>query len=303
MSEFVVLLLGSAFVAAAPLILAGLGEVFIERSGAGFNLGIEGILLCGALAGVLGSVAAGPWAGLAVGLAVGLVFGLFYALCAAMGVDVVLIGITISITGAGVSTYLFQVIAPVGRTNVSAPLLPTVTVPGLGPPFHEVGIGLWLAVGLAIVSAWVLRSTRFGLRLRASADAETAALRGIAVRRHRFVAAMIAGAMAGVAGAVLALGTIGSFTPLMSGGRGFLVLAVVILGRRTPGGVLVAAMLFAGLDGVALVAQTRDLGLPPEAYRALPYVVTLVTLCAHERWRTRRSVKIVTAGGSTPTRT
>lgn len=310
MTEFVALLLGSAFVSAAPLIMAGLGEMFLERSGAGFNLGIEGILLCGALAGVLGSAAAGPWAGLVAGMLTGLVWGLLYAVCAALGLDVVLIGITISIAGAGVSTYVFQVIAPTGRTNISAPLLPTLPVPVLsdlpvlGAPFRALGIGLWLAIGLAIVSAWVLRSTRFGLRLRAADDAETASLRGIAIGRYRLAAALIAGALAGVAGTVLAVGTIGSFTPLMSGGRGFLVLAVVIIGRRTTGGIVAGALLFAGMDGLALLAQTRDLGLPTEAYHALPYAAALVVLCAHSRWQTHRSTMIGTGAvansGSAP---
>ncbi|WP_410570403.1 ABC transporter permease [Amycolatopsis sp. cmx-4-61] len=298
MAELVVLLLGSALTAAAPLILAGLGELALERSGAGFNLGIEGILLCGALAGVLVGAAAGPWAGVAAGLGVGLLFGLGYAACAALGVDVVLIGITISIVGAGVSTYLFQVIAPAGRTNISSPLLPTVRIPGLselpvlGPPFHAVSTGFVLAAGMAALTAWALRSTRYGLRLRSAANARTAAAQGISVARHRLLAALIAGGLAGVAGAVLAIATIGTFTPLMSGGRGFLVLAVVIIGRRTAGGVVAGALLFAGMDGLAVLAETRDLGLPSEAYHALPYFAALVVLCAHARWEARRAAKI-----------
>jgi simple sugar transport system permease protein len=303
MAELTILLLGSALAAAAPLILAGLGELALERSGAGFNLGIEGILLCGALAGVLVAAATGPWTGVAAGLAVGLLFGLVYAACAALKVDVVLIGITISIIGTGASTYFFQVIAPAGRTNISAPLLPTLRVPGLselpvlGGPFHAVSTGFVLAVAVAVLAAWFLRSTRYGLRLRAAADARTAAAQGISVARYRLVGALIAGGLAGLAGTVLAIGTIGTFTPLMSGGRGFLVLAVVIIGRRSALGVFAGALLFAGLDGLAVLAQTRDLGLPSEAYHALPYLVALLVLCVHARWETRRAAKIKMAAG------
>lgn len=306
MAEFLVLLLGSAFVSAAPLILAGLGEMVLERSGAGFNLGIEGALLLGALAGVLGSAFAGPWFGMLVGVAAGTGCGLVYAVGTALGVDVVLVGIAISILGTGISSYAFQVIAPAGHTNISAPLLPTVAIPGLadlpelGAPFRAVGVGLLVALGAATVIAWTLRSTRFGLRLRAAADLDVATLRGISAQRYRLVAALLAGAMTGAAGAVLVLGTIGIFTPLMSGGRGFLVLAVVIIGRRTTGGVVVGALLFAGLDGLALLAQTRDLGLPPEAYHALPYLAAFIVLCTHARWLTRRSDKVRQAAGPPP---
>ncbi|MFI5593704.1 ABC transporter permease [Amycolatopsis sp. NPDC051758] len=306
MTEFLVLLMGSAFVSAAPLILAGLGEMILERSGAGFNLGIEGMLLLSALAGVLGSAFGGPWFGLLVGMAIGTCSGLLYAGGTAFGVDVVLVGIAISILGTGISSYAFQVIAPAGHANISAPLLPTVAVPGLsalpevGEPFRAVGVGLFVALGGAAVTAWMLRSTRLGLRLRAVADADVAILRGISAPKYRLVAALLAGALTGAAGAVLALGTIGSFTPLMTGGRGFLVLAVVIIGRRTTGGVVAGALLFAGLDGLALLAQTRDLGMPPEAYHAMPYLAAFIVLCAHARWLTRRRDKIVHAAGPAP---
>ncbi|OXM44281.1 hypothetical protein CFP71_40725 [Amycolatopsis thailandensis] len=302
MAEFLTLLLGAAFVAAAPLILAGLGEMVLERSGAGFNLGLEGIMLVGALAGVLGSAAAGPWIGLLTGLAAGVAGGLLYAVSVALGLDVVLTGIAISIVGAGVSTYAFEVIAPAGRTNISAPLLPRLSVPGLaelpviGPPLRELSVGMWLAIAVAIVAAWALRSTRAGLRLRSAAEHDTAVQRGIAVARYRLVAALIAGGLAGAAGTVLAVSTIGTFTPGMTGGRGFLVLAVVIIGRQRPGGVVAGAALFAVMDGLALLAQTRDLGLPTEAYHALPYLTALIVLCAHARWLHRRGATTISDG-------
>lgn len=284
MADFWVLILAGALSSAAPLILAGLGEVFLERSGAGFNLGIEGILLCGALAGVFGATLAGPWAGAGFGLATGMAFGLLYALATAAGIDTVLAGITLSLLGAGLCTYAFQVFSPPGHTNVSVATLPGLTAPGLGPVFRNVGVATYVALLLVAVASWVLRKTRFGLRLRACGDDEDVArLRGISVRGHRSAAALIAGGAAGLAGAVLSLAAIGSFTPMMTGGRGFIVLAVVIIARRTPVGVLFGALLFAAFDSLALLAQTRDLGLPREAYQALPYVVTLAVLCLHTR--------------------
>ncbi|QWF85855.1 ABC transporter permease [Amycolatopsis sp. CA-230715] len=296
MSDFVVLLLGSTLASAAPLILAGLGEMFLERSGGGFNLGIEGILLCGALAGVLGSYAGGPGLGLTAGAVAGLMWGAIFAISAAIGIDTVLIGIAITIGGTGISTFFSQVVAPSGQRNITAPLLPAFPVPGLaelpvlGQPLGAVSAGVWLSVAVAGLSAWVLRRTRYGLRLRAAAEASTAVVKGIDVGRYRASAAMIAGALTGSAGAVLAIGSIGTFTPLMSGGRGFLVLAVVIIGGRKPAGVVAGAVLFACLDGLALMAQTRDLGLPSEAYHCFPYVAALAVLCGRARWHTVRPV-------------
>ncbi|MFK0249583.1 ABC transporter permease [Amycolatopsis azurea] len=297
MTEFLTLLLGAAFIAAAPLIMAGIGEMVLERSGAGFNLGLDGIMVVGALAGVLGSAAAGPWVGLLTGFAAGVAGGLVYAVSVALGLDIVLTGIAISIVGAGLTTYAFEVIAPAGQTNISGPLLPTLPVPGLaelpvvGPPLRALSVGLWLAVAAAIAAAWALRSTRAGLRMRAAADHETAVQRGIAVGRYRMVAALIAGGLAGIAGAALTLTTIGTFTPLMTGGRGFLALAVVIIGRRTPSGVVAGAMLFAVMDGLGLLAQTRDLGLPTEAYHALPYLTALIVLCVHSARQARQDTR------------
>jgi simple sugar transport system permease protein len=297
MTDYIVLLLSSALITAAPLILAGLGETLLERSGAGFSLGIEGILLCGALAAVLTGSQAGPWAGLVSATVVGGLFGLLYSAATALGLDVVLVGIAISILGTGLSTYLAQVAAPVGHTNPSSPLLPSWQIPGLaqipviGAPFRVVGAGLWIALVLTAVTAWTLRQTRFGLRLRAASEYSTATQRGIPVYRYRLAASVASGAFTGAAGAVLVLGSVGVFTPMMSGGRGFLVLAIVILGRRTPVGVLAAAGLFALIDGLALAAQTRNLGLPVEIYYALPYLAAPAVMCWHARQHIRRRTK------------
>ncbi|MFC0434748.1 ABC transporter permease [Kutzneria buriramensis] len=279
-TEFLVFALVGTLNAATPLVLAGLGEVVLERSGAGFNLGIEGTMLAGALAGVLGSAAAGPWAGLAAGTTAGLCFGALHAAGLLAGVDTVLVGIVLTVLGTGLTTYLSQVLNPPGQPALGAPTLPV-----LG---GSVGAGSVLAVGLTATTWWMLRGTRFGLRLRACGDdADIATTRGIPVRRQRVVAALVAGAFAGLAGAVLALASIGTFVPLMTGGRGFIALAVVIVARRTALGVVGGALFFAVFDALALLAQTYDLGLPVEAYQALPYLVTLILLCLEGQRRVR----------------
>ncbi|MBE1465105.1 ABC transporter permease [Kibdelosporangium phytohabitans] len=291
--DFWVLVLAGALASATPIVLAGLGETVLQRAGQ-FNLGIEGIMICGALAGVLGSAAAGPFAGAGFGVLAGVLLGFVFALGCLAGIDVVLVGVALTMLGVGVSTFVFQSWVPSGRTNLSVPTLPAMSVPGLsqlpgiGPLFSSIGVLTYAAGALAVLTWWVLRWTRFGLRIRAVGDSpDVAAVRGVPVSRYRAVAALIAGGFAGLAGAALSLSAIGSFSPGMSGGRGFIALAVVVVARRAPLGVLAGALLFAVPDSLGLLGQTRDTGLPVEALHALPYLVTFVVVCFESRHRMR----------------
>lgn len=296
MAEFVVLVMIGAISSATPLILAGLGEAVLERAGAGIGLGLEGMIVCGALAGVLGSAVAGPWAGLGAGVLSGLAFGGLYAAGLACGADGVLVGIALTLFGTGLSTFVSQVADPAGQTALSVPTLPTVTLPGLaklpvlGPLFTATSVSAYLAIVATVVVWWMLRSSRLGLRLRAVGDDPgSAAVLGISARRHRTTAALIAGGFGGLAGAVLSLSSIGSFAPMMSAGRGFIVLAVVILARRHPLGVAATALLIGVFDSLALLAQTRSLGLPVEAYQLLPWIAAIALLIVDGRRRARRA--------------
>ncbi len=296
MADFVVLVLIGAIGSATPLILAGLGEVVLERSGAGIGLGLEGTMVSGALAGVLGAALAGPWAGLGAGVVIGLSFGVLYAAALACGGDGVLIGITLTLLGTGLSTYVAQVADPAGTTALSVPTLPTISLPGLeqlpvlGPLFTGTSVSAYLAIAATLAVWWMLRASRLGLRLRAVGDdPASASVLGISVRRHRATAALIAGGFGGLAGAVLSLSSIGSFAPMMSAGRGFIVLAVVILARRHPIGVAATALMIGIFDSLALLAQTRSLGLPVEAYQLLPWIASIVLLIVDGRRRARRA--------------
>ncbi|RSM80572.1 hypothetical protein DL991_10705 [Amycolatopsis sp. WAC 01375] len=284
MSEIWAVVIAGALTAATPLILAALGEAFLQRSGAGMNLGIEGVLLCAALAAVAGSSIAGPWAGVGLGLIVGVIFGAIYAAGSVIGIDTVVVGIGTLMLGEGLSTFLHQVHAT-GGTNLHGPTIPALTTPSLG----AVSIAVFLTAGLIAVSWWILKHTRFGLRLRACGDdAEVAVRRGISVRRYRALAALISGGLSGVAGAVAALATIGAFTPHMTAGKGFVALAVVLISRGTPLGILGSGLLFAVIESLALLAQTRGLGLAVEVYRALSWVIPIVVLCLHAQRRHHR---------------
>ncbi|MEF2976260.1 ABC transporter permease [Subtercola sp. YIM 133946] len=288
--DFLAVLVAGAIGLCAPIIVAGLGEIFLERTG-GFNVGIEGIMLMGAVGGVLGSHVAGVWFGVLLGILIGAVFGLLLGVATAVGhADVIIVGIAIGLIGTGLSIFLYQALNPAGSTNARVETQPALhlplidQVPVIGPGLADAGIFFYLSLALVVLSWWVLRGTRFGLRLRVVGDDEQVAMtRGIAVRRYRIVAAVIAGAFAGLGGAFVPLSSIGTFSPGITGGSGFIALAVVIIARRTPFGLLAGAVLFSFFNSLALLGQTQNLGLPVELLQALPYIVTLVVLCVVSR--------------------
>ncbi|PPF29432.1 ABC transporter permease [Rathayibacter sp. AY1A3] len=287
-------ILAGTLVLASPLVLAGIGEGVVERAGR-INLGIEGMMILGAFAGVWAGSAAGPVAGLAAGAGVGLL------LAAVMNVVVLrlranelVIGLAVTMLGLGLSTYLFQLWVPAGTTNVTVetlprvPLGPLADLPLVGPALFVQSPLVYLAAVLLVVAWWVMRSTHFGLAVRAvGADPASAALRGVRVQRTGAAAFLVGGTLAGLGGAAITVGTIGSFAPDITAGRGYIVLAVVIMGRSRPLGIALGALLFAFLQSFALLAQSTALTLPSEVYQSLPYVVTLLVLVVTSRRRLR----------------
>jgi general nucleoside transport system permease protein len=151
--------------------------------------------------------------------------------------------------------------------------------------FHQ-SVLTYACVALIPLTAWALRNTRFGLAIRAAGDDPAAAiLRGVDVVHTRFRTLVLGGALAGIGGASITVGYLGSFTDGITAGRGFIAIAVVIIGSWTPLGACAGALLFAFFDSLSLLAQTGGLNLPSEAYSALPYLVTLVVLLLTSRVR------------------
>jgi simple sugar transport system permease protein len=305
---FWTVVIAGAFALCAPIVIAGLGEIFLERAG-GFNVGIEGMMLMGAVFGVVGSLQGGFWLGVLEGILAGAVFGLILGLATAFGrADIIIVGVSIGLLGAGLSTYAFQVIKPAGSTNQTAPTQPDLPleilrgIPIIGDGLASAGLFFYVAVALSIVAWWVLSHTRFGLRLRAVGDDEVVATtRGIPVRAYRLGSAVIAGGLAGLGGVAVALSSIGAFTPGMTGGTGFIALAVVIIAGRRPLWLLAGALLFSLFNSLALLAQTTDLGLPVELFESLPYLVTVIILCVVSRYLLVRSKQLKSRRSAPPT--
>jgi ABC-type uncharacterized transport system permease subunit len=281
-------ILGAGVSMATPLLLAALGETLVERSGV-INVGLEGMMLAGALAAAAGAYRAQtPWVGLACGIAAGLLAAaLFGALAIYRGADQVVAGTGINILALGLTGVFFRAIQERWVTSgaLLAPTFPAVGIPGaerlpaIGPALFHRNVLVYAALLLVPLVSFFLFRTRAGLRLRAAGEQPVAAAAaGVDVQGTRFLAALASGALAGAAGVYLAIGHSNTFLEGMTDGRGFIALAVVIFGRWQPWGVLAAALFFGLAQGMQFALQARPLALPYQFFQALPYLVTLAAL-------------------------
>lgn len=274
---------------ATPLLIAALAGIIAERTGV-LNVGLEGFMLAGAfmsawVAGGDGSLAAGLLAALAAGLVVGALYGLVIVHLRA---DQVAVGIAFNIFVLGATAYGYSlVISAGGQPSMQTGSLGELTVPllgdlpWLGPMFDQPWITF---VGYALVPVMFVVLFRSGLGVRARACGEHSAgaqAAGLNVARWRLGATAISCTLAAMAGAYLVLGDAHQFVNNMSSGKGYIALAVVILGRWNPVGAVAAALLFGGAEALNFEAQSGSiLGLePPVALvQTLPYVFTLVAV-------------------------
>ena len=284
------LALSSSFLVAAvglavPLALAALGETVSERAGV-INIGLEGSVIWGALGGALGSLAVGPYFGLLAGALAGAAAALLFAVFAVwLNTDQIITGTAVTIGSLGFTGAVFQ--ARFGVTGVALDL-PTVPawelpllsrIPVVGPALFDQAVTAYLACALVPLLAWFLFRTRWGLALRAAGESpEAAHAAGVRVVRTRMLAVLFAGLAAGLAGAHLSLVHTGTFAENMSAGKGFIAIAVVVLGRWRPWGVLAAALFFGGAEALQFALQAVDAKLPYPLFLALPYVLSLAAL-------------------------
>jgi len=277
-------LLEAAVRLAAPLLIAALGELVVERAGV-VNIGIEGLMLVGAFAAFAGGVAFGsPLVGIAFGLAAAtLGAALFAAFAVVRRADQIVVGTAVNLLALGATGLGLRSLFADGVP--SAPILGPLSIPGLaslpgiGPVFFE-QTGFVYAGLLLAAAVWVfLGRTRPGLRLRAVGElARAADAEGVRVMAVRFGAVLFGGACAGLAGAVLTLAQSNTFTEGMTSGRGFIALAIVIFGRWSPMGVVLAALFFGAANALQFRLQARGVGLPYPLFLMFPYVITLLVL-------------------------
>lgn len=269
--------------AASPLLLAAIGELVVERSGV-LNLGVEGMMVMGAVAGFAitvstGSPLLGIVAGLVAGLAVSLIFGFVTLTLVA---NQVASGLALTLFGLGLSGLLGE-----GFVGTPGIKLPSLSIPGLtdipyvGRILFGQDILVYVSFALVLAVSWFLFRTRGGLVLRAVGDNHVSAhALGYKVIRVRYLAVMFGGACAGLGGAYLSI----AYTPLwvenMTAGRGWIALALVVFSSWLPSRLVIGAYLFGAVTILQLHAQPLGLGVPSQFLSMLPYLATVVVLVA-----------------------
>jgi simple sugar transport system permease protein len=285
-SAFLLDLLKAGIRLAAPLLMAALGEIIVERGGL-LNIGLEGIILMGALFAVFGSDASGSaWAGAASAMLVGALLGLIFAFVTiTLAGDQVVTGMAINVLALGLSTYLFRLAYGLEGSshNVAAfkPIhIPILSdIPFLGPILFQQTALVYLAFLLVPITSFVLFRTMWGLSLRSVGDHPRAAdTMGVNVTRLRYTAVVIGGGFSGLAGAVLSLSHLNVFVENISAGRGFIALAAVVFGQWNPIGAMFSALLFGTADALQLRLQAISNVLPYQIVATLPYVLTVLAL-------------------------
>ena len=277
----VLLFAAAALRISVPYALAAVGATFSERGGV-INIALEGIMLNGALAYVLVAAALGnPWAALGGAVLAGLATAALHALVTVgLRADQITSGLGINLLSAGLTRFVLRQVfqsssnSPrvVGLPEWHVPLLGDL--PGIGP---LLGAPLFvLAVAAVPLAQWVLFRSVFGLRLRTLGERpEAAATVGLSVPRGRWAGVLLSGAFAGLAGAWLASEQ-HSFTDAMTGGRGYIAIAAMIVGRWTPVGAAAACLLFGACEALQIALQGS--AFPAELLQMLPYLVTMLVL-------------------------
>jgi simple sugar transport system permease protein len=276
-----VLLIASLMVAATPILLAGIGELVVERAGV-LNLGVEGMMITGAICGFAIAVNTGsPALGFVAAAGGGALLSLLFALLTQYALaNQVASGLALTLFGLGLSSLLGQGyvgIKPPPSDRLDIPVLTDLPVVGRILFGHD----LMVYFGIALVAlVWAfLKYTRAGLILRAVGESHDAAhALGYKVKRIRVMAIMFGGACAGLGGAYISLVRVPQWTEGMTAGAGWIALALVVFASWKPWRVLIGAYLFGGVTVLQLNLQAAGLAIPVEYLSMSPYLITILVL-------------------------
>jgi simple sugar transport system permease protein len=271
---------------AAPLILAAMGEMLIERCGV-LNVAIEGMMLVGAAVGLVVAVqAASVPAGIAAAMGAS---GLMALVLAYYSVDLrgsqITVGLGLYVLGIGLSSLLYRVVFGVRLTPPRVSTLPALAIPGLvdvpvvGPILFRQNVLVYAALLVVPAVSLLLFRTPLGLRLRAAGENPRAVdTLGIDVFTLRRAVTVVGGLLIGAAGAYLPIALTGTFNDNMTAGRGWLALMLVIFGRWRPAWILAGALLFACVESFQFKLAMGTKVVPPQFLLMLPYVFAMVVL-------------------------
>jgi simple sugar transport system permease protein len=288
------LLVASLIVASVPIILAALGELVVERAGV-LNLGVEGMMILGAVCGFIvavetGSATLGFLGGAAGGAALSLVFALLTQVLLA---NQVATGLALTLFGLGLSSLLGQ-----SYVGIKPPLTPDLPfgplaeIPVLGPVLLSHDWVVYASVAAVAAVWWVLGRSRAGLILRAVGESHEAAhALGYKVVRIRVLAILFGGAMAGLGGAYVSLVRVPQWVDGITAGAGWIALAIVVFASWRPWRVLLGAWLFGGITVLQLNLQAAGARIPVETLSSAPYLVTILVLVIMSSGRGRAALR------------
>lgn len=285
-----VALVATLMVAATPILLAALGELVAERAGV-LNLGVEGMMIVGAICGFAvavetGSPSLGALAGIAGGICLSLLFGFLTQFLLS---NQVATGLALTLFGLGLSAMMGQPYVGVKPPEFPKPDFGFLgDLPIAGPILFDHDLVLYLALGLVALLSWFLARSRLGLVLRAVGESHDAAhALGYKVVLIRMAAIMFGGACAGLGGAYLSLVRVPQWTEGMTAGAGWIALAIVVFASWNPRRVLLGAYLFGGVTILQLHLQGIGVELSVAFLSMLPYLVTIAVLVFISMDRTR----------------
>jgi len=279
--DAVVAILAATLAAGTPLVFAALGELVVEKSGV-LNLGVEGMMLIGAIAGFAATAATGSvWVGALAGAGAGVLIALVFAvLTLTLQANQVAAGLALSIFGVGLSAFVGRDFVSIALPSQSPLRLPLIgDIPWVGDALfnqHPLVYVSWL---LFVAVSWFLYRSRPGLIVRAVGESPASATAvGYKVIAIRYAATLFGGACAGVGGAYLST----VYTPLwvegMTSGRGWIALALVVFATWRPGRVMLGAYLFGGVTIAQFFAQGAGAAVASQLLSSLPYLATIVVL-------------------------
>jgi general nucleoside transport system permease protein len=269
---------------ATPLVFGALGGIMSERSGV-VNIGLEGMMLMGAFFGIFGADLTNSWVGgLVIGMLAGAILALVHAVFSiSLRADQIVSGFAVNFLALGLTGYVFlshygEQGTPDNIPAVPDVSLPITSIPFFGPALDKLNLLVWVALILVFVIWLFIFRTPTGLRVRSVGEnPRAAATVGISVYKIRYWSVIASGALAAMGGAFLSIGFVHSFSQNMTAGRGFIALAVVIVGKWRPGAALLAALMFGFTQALA---QRLPVFSESSAtlLQALPYVVTLIAV-------------------------
>ncbi len=275
------LLLATLMISATPILLAAIGELVVEKAGV-LNLGVEGMMITGAICGFAIAVESGnPFLGLIAAALAGAALSLVFAfLTQILLSNQVATGLALTLFGLGLSSLIgkpYAGIKPPASPRLDIPLLSDIPV--LGPILFRHDPMVYVSLALVAAVWFFLKYTRAGLILRAVGENHDAAhALGYKVVRIRFLAIMFGGACAGLGGAYLSLIRVPQWTEGMTAGAGWIALALVVFASWRPWRVLLGAYLFGGITVLQLNLQAAGLAIPVEYLSMSPYIVTILVL-------------------------